>query len=102
VLMLTKDGLISGRSSNAIWSGDHRPARARREWAYEVVREMVTKHGLTADDPVDLHVSLSYARYLAQRLNTIGADPCIPTAHCNLGQKLAWYTAALEGEHYVL
>ena len=38
----------------------------------------------------------AFARYLQQRLITFGAVATIPTAHCNLGQKLAWYTERIE------
>ena len=37
-----------------------------------------------------------YARYLPQRINTLGAEGTIPTAHLNLGQKLAWYTERIK------
>jgi len=37
-----------------------------------------------------------YARYGQQRLNTFGAVATIPTAHHNLGQKLAWYTERIK------
>jgi len=97
-ILSDKGILCPGHTPNAVWSGDHpRKARTRREWAYSIVADLVTKHGLTAGAHVDLHVTDRYARYLQQRLNTLGARCSIPTAHCNLGQKLAWYTQALKG-----
>ncbi|HUX76902.1 MAG TPA: hypothetical protein VMY40_09720, partial [Anaerolineae bacterium] len=83
-----------GDAPNAIWTGTHpAKARVRREWCYRLVRqELVAKFGLGAGDQIELHVTDRYARYLQQRLNTLGAVATIPTAHRNLGQKLAWYT----------
>ena len=96
VFMLISTGLTPGHAPNTIWAGDHpRKARTRRRWAHSIVADLVTKHGLTAGAHVDLHVTDRYARYLQQRLNTLGCRCSIPTAHCNLGQKLAWYTKAL-------
>lgn len=93
-----RPGLTHSRTPNITWSGDHAAkARNRREWAYTIVADLVTKHALRAGDEVDLHVTDRYARYLQQRLNTLGCKCSIPTAHCNLGQKLAWYTQALKG-----
>ena len=100
VFILTKTGLAYGHNPIPIWSGDHpRKARTRRRWAYSIVADIVTNHGLTAGAHVDLHVTDRYARYLQQRLNTLGCRCSIPTAHYNLGQKLAWYTQALKGQH---
>jgi len=81
-----------------VWTGAHpAKARVRREWCYRLVRdELVAKFGLVADDQVELHVTDRYARYLQQRLNTFGAVATIPTAHLNLGQKLAYYTEAVK------
>lgn len=100
VLILTNTGLTHGRSPNTVWSGDHpHKARTRRRWAYSIVEDLVTKHSLTAGTHIDLHVTDRYARYLQQRLNTLGCRCTIPTAHLNFGQKLAWYTQALKGQH---
>jgi len=80
-----------------VWSGTHpAKARARRTWCYKLVRELVAKFGLGAGDQIELHVTDRYARYLQQRLITLGAVATIPTAHHNLGQKLAWYTERIE------
>lgn len=99
VFILTKTGLAYGHNPNATWSGDHpRKARTRRNWAYSIVRDLVANHSLTAGAHIDLHVTDRYARYLQQRLNTLGGKCSIPTAHCNLGQKLAWYTQTLKGQ----
>lgn len=92
---VTKAGFDVGQQSSLVWSGDHRPARRRKVWAFGIVRDLVAKHGLGAGVQVELHVSLGYARYLQQRLNTVGAMATIPTARHNLGEKLAWYTEAL-------
>lgn len=98
--VLINTGLYTGHTPNTVWPGDHpRKARTRRNWAYSIVADLVTKHGLTAGAHIDLHVTDRYARYLQQRLNTLGCRCSIPTAHCNLGQKLAWYTQALKGQH---
>ena len=76
----------------------HRPPldRPRRTWSYKIVRELVTKFGMGAGDQIELHVTDRYARYLQQRINTFGAEGTIPTAHRNLGQKLAWYTERIK------
>jgi len=81
-----------------IWTGIHpAKARVRREWCYKLVRdELAAKFGLVAGDQIELHVTDRYARYLQQRLTTLGAVATIPTAHRNLGQKLAWYTERIE------
>jgi hypothetical protein len=94
--VLTNTGLVHGRNPNPIWSGDHAPkARTRRRWAYSIVEDLVTKHGLTASATIDLHVTDHYARYLQQRLSTLGCRCTIPTQHLNFGQKLARYTNAI-------
>ena len=111
VLVLTKDGLISGHIPNSVssleenriderpntvWAGDHeRKARVRKDWSFSIARQLVTKHGLAAGDEIELHVTLRYARYLEQRLNSFSARATVPTARHNLGQKLTWYTKAL-------
>ena len=81
-----------------VWTGTHpAKARARRNWSYKIVREMVEKFGMVgAGDRVELHVTDRYARYLQQRINTLGAVGVIPTAHLNLGQKLAYYTERIK------
>lgn len=92
VLVLTKAGLLPGHAPNPVWRGDHeRKARARKDWSFTIARQLSTKHGLGAGDKIELHVTLRYARYLDQRLNSFGARATIPTARHNLGQKLAWY-----------
>lgn len=97
--VLTHRGVTPAHIPYSIWSGDHpRKARTRRQWAYSIVQDLVTKHSLAAGATIDLHVTDRYARYLQQRLNTLGCRCSIPTAHCNLGQKLAWYTQALKGQ----
>jgi hypothetical protein len=96
VFILTNTGLTYGHNPNSIWSGDHpRKARTRRNWAYSIIADLVIKYGFTAGAHVDLHVTDRYARYLQQRLNTLGCRCSIPTAHLNFGQKLAWYTQIL-------
>jgi len=103
VLALNSIGLcyIRRRSAGWVkyvtWKGTHpAKARARRTWSYEIVRELVAKFGLGAGDQIELHVTDRYARYLQQRINTLGAVATIPTAHLNLGQKLAWYTERIK------
>ena len=99
ILVLTKGFLVAGQTQNVVWCGDHaRKARERREWAYEMVQGMVVKWGLGAGDEVALHVTDRYARYLQQRLKTVGTRPSIPTARCNMGQKLRWYTERIGGQ----
>jgi SAM-dependent methyltransferase len=98
VLILTQDGLCpeGNAGPNPLWSGDHAKARARQDYACTLARDLVAKHTLTGGDLIELHVSLSYARYLARRLATLGCHTTIPTARLNLGQKLQYYTRALE------
>ncbi len=99
-LILTNAGLMDGHGPNIVWRGDHLyKARARREWAFGVVADMVNNYSLRAGDIVALHVTDRYARYLQQRLNTLGARASIIASHCNLGQKLAWYTKCLHSDH---
>jgi len=82
---------------STVWTGTHpAKARARRTWSYKIVRELVERFGLGAGDQIELHVTDRYARYLQQRINTFGAEGTIPTAHLNLGQKLAWYTERIK------
>jgi len=80
-----------------VWTGTHpAKARARRTWSYKIVRELVAKLGMGAGDQIELHVTDRYARYLQQRLITLGAVATIPTAHLNLGQKLSYYTERIK------
>ena len=83
---------IAGQQPNPLWTGDHENARRRREWAFEVVHDLVVLADALARDTVHLHVSHTYAPYLERRLTTIGCHVEIPTQRLNLGQKLAWYT----------
>ncbi|HUW14127.1 MAG TPA: DNA methyltransferase [Anaerolineae bacterium] len=88
-----------GDVPSTVWTGTHpAKARVRREWCYRLVREeLVAKFGLGDGDQIQLHITDRYARYLQQRLNTFGAVATIPTAHLNLGQKLAYYTERTGG-----
>ena len=81
-----------------VWTGSHpAKARVRRTWCYKIVRQqLVAKFGMGAGDQIELHVTDRYARYLQQRVNTLGAVATIPTAHLNLGQKLAYYTERIK------
>ena len=80
-----------------VWTGSHpAKARVRRTWCYKIVRELVERFGLGAGDQIELHVTDRYARYLQQRINTFVAEGTIPTAHLNLGQKLAYYTERIK------
>ncbi len=106
VLVLTRDKFIpldqakrdfgGGHLPNLVWSGDHAKARMRKDWSFEAVRDLVIQWGLGAGDEVELHVSAGYARYLERRLTTFGARVTNPTSSCNFGQKLRWYTEALD------
>lgn len=92
VLIFTNRGIVPGQTLNAVWAGDHPPkARDRREWAHSIAARLVTKCGLGAGDGIALYITDRYARYLKQRLNSFGTRATIPTAHCNFGQKLAWF-----------
>ncbi|HDZ37841.1 MAG TPA: hypothetical protein ENH62_06095 [Marinobacter sp.] len=85
-------------TQNLFWSSARRPkAIDRRELSHSIARDIVINHGLGAGDHIELHVTLDYARYLEQRLNTFGARATIPTKHLNFGQKLRWYTELLKG-----
>jgi len=88
---------ITSDRPNIVWTGIHpAKARTRRDWCYRVARDLVANHGIGAGDEIELHVTDRYARYLEQRLTTIGAVATIPTAHRNFGQKLAWYTERIK------
>jgi len=96
-LVLNAFGLFRPPWEDRITFGPHpAKARIRRIWSYEIVRSMVAKFGLGAGDQIELHVTDRYARYLQQRINTLGAVATIPTAHLNLGQKLAYYTERIK------
>lgn len=97
VMVLVKAGFYVGRKSNAVWSGEHpRKARQRKEWAFGIIHTLVRDQVLHSGDTVHLHVTDRYARYLQQRIRTLGATAVIPTARLNFGQKLTWYTRALQ------
>jgi len=83
---------IAGHQPNPVWTDAPANAQRRREWAFEVVRQLVSLADVLAGDVVHLHVSHDYAPYLQRRLNTIGCHVTTTTEHLNLGQKLAWYT----------
>jgi len=83
---------------NPVWRDVPANARRRAEWAFEVVRELISTGDVHAGDVVHLHVSHDYAPYLERRLKTIGADVEIPTEHLNFGQKLAWFTNETKGD----
>ena len=88
---------ITSDRPNIVWTGIHpAKARTRRDWCYRVARDLVANHGIGAGDQIELHVTDRYARYLEQRLTTLGAVATIPTAHRNFGQKLAWYTERIQ------
>lgn len=67
-------------------------ARIRREWVFDVVRDQVMKGDFRAGDQIALYVSQRYARYLRQRLETLGCEVSEPLKGLNLGQQLAWLT----------
>lgn len=66
--------------------------RRRKELAFKSACDIVTKYGFAAGDQIELHCSMKYGQYLAQRLATFGGVVTIPTEGLNLGQKLKWYT----------
>jgi len=80
------------KGPSVVWSGDHKKARARKDWSFAMCRQLVERWGIRAGDAIELHISLKYARYIQRRLETYGCPVAIPTARHNLGQKLSWYT----------
>ena len=103
ILTLTGPGTpkpyhIAGQQPNPVWTGAPGNARRRREWAFEVVHQLVSLSDALAGDIVYLHISHDYAPYLERRLNTIGCHVENPTEHLNLGQKLAWFTSQTKGD----
>lgn len=96
-LAMAHDGLYTVHKPKVVWQDDHpRKARIRKDWSFEIVRELVQRFQLSAGDQVELHVTDRYARYLQQRLETFGAQVTIPTARMNFGEKLTWYTQRLK------
>jgi hypothetical protein len=71
-------------------------ARERKAVAHHYVSELVVLSGAKSGDHVDLHVGMGLAPYLQERLNTFGISADIPTQHCNLGEKLSWYSRKLK------
>jgi SAM-dependent methyltransferase len=69
--------------------------RRRKELAFKTAHDLVTKHGFAAGDQVELHCSMKYGQYLAQRLTMFGGVVSNPTKGLNLGQKLRFYTNEL-------
>lgn len=66
--------------------------RRRKELAFSVAFDLVTKHGFTSGAVIELHTAMAYGQYLRERLETFGGRVIIPTEGLNLGQKLRWYT----------
>ncbi|HUV95792.1 MAG TPA: DNA methyltransferase [Anaerolineae bacterium] len=83
---------------NPVWRDVTAKARRRAEWAFEVVRQLISTGEIHAGDVIHLHVSHTYAPYLQRRLNTVGCHVEIPTEHFNFGQKLKWFTDQTKGD----
>ncbi|NJN96432.1 MAG: hypothetical protein HC875_21160 [Anaerolineales bacterium] len=71
---------------------NHSGFRRRKEFAFDCAADIVMKLGFAAGTTIELHCSMTYGQYLAQRLETFGFTVSNPTGGLNLGQKLKWYT----------
>lgn len=95
ILILDKTGLVG-----PYWSLDkiHPPNqsdfRDRKNFAFNCAYDLVVNRGFTTGSKIELHCSQAYAKYLAQRLQTLGMEVSNPTQGLNMGQKLKFYTEA--------
>lgn len=93
IYILNKNNLIG-----PYWYSDQLEApvyhgfRHRKEYAFDCVHDIVAKCGLTTGSEIELHCSQAYAKYLTQRLETLGMTVTNPTKGLNMGQKLKFYT----------
>ena len=71
-------------------------ARLRKDKAFSMVRDLVTKAGLGAGDEIAFYGSdVRYGRYICRRLETLGCSVTSPLLGKNNGQRAAWLTEAL-------
>jgi hypothetical protein len=91
VFVLGQNRLQWGHST-AIEGPAHPRYRQRRDYAFTALADIVTKYGFSSGAEIELHCSMGYGQYLAQRAQTLGFTPTYPTQGLNLGQKLRWYT----------
>lgn len=74
-------------------------ARHRREFAFELVRQLVVGGSLVAGDVVAFYGSDErYGRYICRRLETLGCAVTSPLRGLNNGQRLRWLTEQLARE----
>ena len=64
----------------------------RRRLCHSLVADLVASGTIRAGRRVILHTPARYARYLKERLETLGCPTSNPTAGMNMGQKLAFLT----------
>ena len=64
----------------------------RRRLCHSLVADLVASGTIRAGHRVILHTPARYARYLKERLETLGCHTSNPTAGMNMGQKLAFLT----------
>lgn len=69
--------------------------RRRKEYAFNILADLVTKYGFTTGTTIEFHGSMDYGQYIMQRGKTLGLVVTNPTRGLNLGQKLKWYTERL-------
>jgi len=68
-------------------------ARARREFAFQLVRELLVKADLVAGDEIWFYGSERYGQYICRRLKTLGCTVTKPLEGLNNGQRLRWLTS---------
>ena len=64
--------------------------RRRRRFCQRLLADLVTSGAIRTGRRVILLIPTRYARYLAQRLETLGCPTSNPTAGMNMGQKFRW------------
>jgi hypothetical protein len=79
-------GLVTGTKPHL------KKARARRGFAFQLVRELLAKADLVAGDEVWFYGSERYGQYICRRLETLGCTVTKPLEGLNNGQRLRWLT----------
>lgn len=94
IYVLTESGVK--RHYRFIEKDHHSPAlshfRQRREYAFNIMADIVTKYHFTTGTEIEFHGSMDYGKYVTRRAVTLGMSITNPTEGLNLGQKLKWYT----------
>lgn len=93
IYILDKSGLTGPYwDLNQVEAPAYKGFRKRKNYAFDCVQDLVTKHHFGTGSQIELHCSQAYAPYLSQRFETLGMTVSNPTEGLNMGQKLKWYT----------